>query len=503
MSSGRTSIQFGDVPATLDPYSVRLTATDGKRLDVLEQNYDYDLYSSGILLDRAIGRDVEAVYPDGTSVTGTLLSFDYGVEEHYGNEVNWREDVHSFGDYGQYPGEPPPKEYGGHYRPFGRGELIQEYWCRILLRTRPGELRILTVNDLADLRFVCPPADLREEPRLTWEIDNRAGPRRELELSYLAGGIQWRADYVLRVDAAGARASLAAALSLKNETGADLRDATVKVVTGEVELRPEVTQPRVVVITMKKGRRLRFLFPFTEGPGEPEFPEEVKKNEYLRQGQLFEYHTYEILRPVTLRNNETKNVELFGPKRILSLGPVHLEYDPGRAPQDVRRRTELVNSKANGLGIPLPAGRIEVWRQASPEGQTPVSAESIPATPVDEKIPVDLGRDETLSCRCTGPMEDTDNGRAARRWFYEIRNGGASPCEITAVWYPEIVALPDADEGPADLKQEPMADKVTLVPNLPHAWPNARRMEITVTIAARETAQFWVEADWPDARAGK
>ena len=86
----------------------------------------------------------------------------------------------------------------------------------------------LTFNEL--------PGDLKTEPTLSIRLAAGAPGKRQVRVSYIAHGFAWSADYVGKLDAAGARMDLHGWLTLQNLTGSTFRDAQVQVVAGRLNL---------------------------------------------------------------------------------------------------------------------------------------------------------------------------------------------------------------------------------------------------------------------------
>src|SRR5882762_7437353 len=79
---GATDVRFADVAALIDPTTVHLKSlTDPAGLKILEQNYEYDLLSSGKLMEKYVGRMVRLYNTDGTYHEATLLSTNGPVYE--------------------------------------------------------------------------------------------------------------------------------------------------------------------------------------------------------------------------------------------------------------------------------------------------------------------------------------------------------------------------------------------------------------------------------------
>ena len=80
---------------------------------------------------------------------------------------------------------------------------------------------------------------------------------------------------------------------------------------------------------------------------------------------LFEYHLYTLERPATLKNKQVKQLSLLSADSV----PVEKElvFDVSKN-NNVQVVLNLNNSKEKGLGMPLPAGVLRVYK-ADSEGQ--------------------------------------------------------------------------------------------------------------------------------------
>jgi hypothetical protein len=84
-----------------------------------------------------------------------------------------------------------------------------------------------------------------------------------------------------------------------------------------------------------------------------------------------------------------KQVELLSAKNV----PVRKAYtfDGERGGPKVAVQLELVNKEANGLGMPLPAGKWRVFKSDAKEGSEFVGEDSLDHTASDEKLRVKMG----------------------------------------------------------------------------------------------------------------
>ena len=79
-TSGRSRLEFKDVSASIRPETVALSATG---VEIVEQNFDFDLLTPSKMMEKAVGRQVQIVRTNpgnGTEVTetATVLSVNEG-----------------------------------------------------------------------------------------------------------------------------------------------------------------------------------------------------------------------------------------------------------------------------------------------------------------------------------------------------------------------------------------------------------------------------------------
>lgn len=251
------------------------------------------------------------------------------------------------------------------------GTLLSYSGGRIVLGgAEDGQgLVILSPDKITDMQFPALPEGLITRPTLEWLLSTNKGGDRELEVSYLTGGFNWHAEYVAVVGADDASMDLASWVSVDNRSGATYEDAELQLVAGDVHRVPKA-------VALMAGARAREGMDFTQAP---KFEEEV----------LFEYHLYTLDRRATLRDNETKQISLFSPTAC-TVKKVY-ESNPRRDGQKVRVVLETTNSEEMGLGIPLPKGKIRVYKQDRRGRLQFVGEDQINHTPKDEDLRVFVG----------------------------------------------------------------------------------------------------------------
>lgn len=225
------------------------------------------------------------------------------------------------------------------------------------------------------------PENLNAKPTLVWMLENSLPAMQKLEASYLTNGINWRSDYVVTLNDKDDKADLSGWVTIDNHSGATYKNAMLKLVAGDVN--------RVLDAREYELRGLRDATKAAKAEP-PQFKEDA----------FFEYHIYTLGRPATVKDNETKQINLVTAddipvkKELLYYGAnyyYYSRYGETISNQKVGVFVEIRNKKENNLGVPLPKGTVRVYK-ADKEGSLQfVGEDSIDHTPKDEKIRIKLG----------------------------------------------------------------------------------------------------------------
>ena len=333
LARGVRGLRFMDIAATVNPATVHFrSVSQPSQLDVLEQNYEYDLLEPDKLLRKYVGRSVTLVrmrQQDGTTiaeeVTAQLLSYNTA----------------------------PIWQIGGE---------------------------IITGMHPDHVRFPELPKNLFARPTLIWTLQNNGTERHRVEAAYLAGKLSWAADYVLNVARDDKAADLDGWVTLNNGSGTAFPNTRLQLVAGDLnrvrrelgrlamqELRsdaaaaaPMATQEafseyhlytlaRRTTINNNQTKQVSLL----GGTGIP-----VRKR-YVVEGQSFYY----------------RNVQ-----------------HPGAPIKDnVEVYYQFKNEERTGLGIPMPAGTVRVYQSDSAGGVQFVGEDRIGHTPKDETLNLKIG----------------------------------------------------------------------------------------------------------------
>ncbi len=331
LSKGMGELKFMDVASQIIPTSVHIKSLiNPESLQILEQNYEYDLLNPQKLMDKYVGKEVKLYNKNPYTereeiVTATLLSNNGGPIFRIGNEITF-----------------------GH----------------------PGRVMFPGV-----------PENLISKPTLVWLLENSLKEQQKVEASYLTNGINWRADYVVTLNDKDTKADLSGWVTIDNKSGATYNDAKIKLVAGDVNRVREEPEYRDRMLRMAKAEAM---------PAAPQFKEEEFFEYHIytlqRPSTIKENQTKQI----SLVTADSIPVR----KELLYRGAAYYYYNrygEAMTNQKVGVFIEIENKKDHNLGIPLPKGTVRVYKQDSEGSLQFVGEDSIDHTPKDEKVRIKLG----------------------------------------------------------------------------------------------------------------
>lgn len=330
LERGDQRLAWRDVSARIRPETAllrNLSHADGFWL--IEQNFDFDLLTPQKLLDKYVGQEVRVIKTHPTS----------GVESMETAKV----------------------------LAANNGTVLQ-FPDRIETGV-PGRLAFKDV-----------PATLRDRPTLVISLHSPAADAQNLELSYLTGGLAWKADYIAELSAKDDKIDLNGWVTLTNTSGTRYQNARLQLVAGDVN-------------------RVREENAFAQAPRQLLQAPAPAPAPKMAEESLFEYHLYTLDRPTTLADQQTKQVALMTAGGV----PVTKEfvlrgadYYYRSAYGDIGQKmkvgvfVEFDNSGAN-LGIPLPKGVVRVYKKDGAGNAQFVGEDRIDHTPKNEKVRLKLG----------------------------------------------------------------------------------------------------------------
>jgi len=331
LPAGENTLAFREVSGKMRPETALLQSKSPKQdIVVIEQNFDFDLLTPQKLLEKYVGKTIGIVKTHPTTGEETVeeakvLSSNNGVVLRVKDRI----------------------ETG-----FSGGRLI----------------------------FPDVPDNLRDKPTLVMQLASKTDGPQDIELSYLTGGLSWKADYVAELNSDESKLNLLGWVTLTNTSGTSYNNARLQLVAGDVHQVQPVFEKRM------RGEMADMAYA-AEAQG-------------MTQESLFEYHLYTLGRSTDILDNQTKQVALLQAENISSSKEYLLKgqnYYYRNRSGDLGSKIKVAvylsieNTKAENLGMPLPKGIVRVYKQDKAGSVQFVGEDRIDHTPENETVRLKLG----------------------------------------------------------------------------------------------------------------
>jgi hypothetical protein len=339
LPSGLFLLRFEGVAASINPATVHFRSlNDPSKLNVVEQNYEYDLLDPQKLLLKYVGREVTLVRHEQDAgstrwveTKALLLADNNGPVWKIGNEI-------------------------------------------------------VTGMSADSYRFPDLPENLYSRPTLVWSLENRGAAGQKVEASYLANNINWNADYVLTVGRDEKAADLDGWVTLTNSSGAAYNNAKLQLVAGEIH---RTTQP-VTRVTMEAMA--------AKSAQASQFQQEGFSEYHLYTlGRRTSIQNNES-KQISLLNASGVAVEKYLSVEGQAYYYRNSQGMGNPIPQPVKVSYRFKNEEKVGLGMPLPAGTVRVYQADSKGGVQFVGEDNISHTPKDEPVKIYVGNAFDVVC---------------------------------------------------------------------------------------------------------
>jgi hypothetical protein len=362
LQPGLNEVTTTQVTSQLEPDSVVLRDSSGKHpFQIREQNYDAGIVNQQWLLEKYEGKTLDFEigshgFVDGKFVTGPTVKgkiIRAGGTNQNGYQVTQ-----------------PLIEVDGH-----------------ILFQLPGTPLFPPSTD-----------GLLLKPTLRWQIRSHKSEKFSAELAYITGGFSWEATYnVIAPESSdvtgGEKADILGWVTIHNQSGTEFPQARIKLMAGDVaKIQP----------MLKASGRNQMMYASAQSV--------MVDAGAVTQKAFDDFHLYDLNRTVSLRDGEIKQVEFIeasgvtlkrnyiydGAQEGLQAyygGQINQqrEFGANQGSPKVFITQEIKNSEANHLGIPLPAGRIRLYRRDS-DGQIEFTGESaINHTPTEDTVKITTG----------------------------------------------------------------------------------------------------------------
>lgn len=288
------------------------------------------------------------------------------------------------------------------------GRLLAYGGNAITLMEPDGKVKIVSMDQVTEVSFPMLPEGLITRPTLFWRYQSDFAGKLNCRVGYQTGGLTWAAEYVGVLDKEEDNLGLSGWSSINNTSGKTFTDAKLKLIAGDIH-RAEKAAPRRTELAMMAAPDMAGGF---------------------EEKAFFEYHMYTLPRRATLADKEIKQISLFEPAEATV--EKTFVYKPDDDPENVNVSIKFKNSTQAGLGMPLPAGRIRMFKADDDGALILLGEDWIKHTPRDEEVSVTVGAafdvkgEQTMTerTRVTQQVEE-------RRWEIEVRNHKTEDITVT------------------------------------------------------------------------
>ena len=381
LEPGINEVTIHDVAATIDPTSVGLLSlSDSDGIVVLEQSFRPNILNARALLAPYVARKLEITVADEVRHSGELLRLETDMA---------------------------------------------------VLQTGATEVVFISLHDIRGIKFPAPALNFSPGPELRLALQTDVAGEQEVLLTYLAGGINWTADYNLLLNRDDSTLDLKGWITLSNSSGYRFDDAALKLVAGALQR----IEPQAV---MAEARMMAYEM-------QASAPADVA------QRDLFEYQVYAIGRPVSILDRETKQIEFVRGADIAATTYFVFDDSPssdgyyrpidhaegyGSSGGDVAAILEFNTGPESGLSADLPAGRIRVYQTDTDGAGLLIGENRIDHTPKGEDLRIPLGKAYDLLGERTRTAFETVSRDIVRESF-EIKLRNHKETEAVEIRVPE------------------------------------------------------------------
>jgi hypothetical protein len=244
------------------------------------------------------------------------------------------------------------------------GKLIGFDGGNLVLDLDAGGVALVSRDKVKDV--VLPPGEkgLVVKPTLVWRVEASRPTSADVEVAYITDGLNWHAEYVATLGENDKSLGLASWVSVENQSGATYSDAKLKLIAGDIHrAEKKIMAP---------------MYDMARAEAAPRLAEKA----------FFEYHMYTLEGTTTIKEKEVKQIQLFPETVVPAVKQYSFDANEG---EGVRVVMKFDNTEKAGLGIPLPAGKVRVFKADVDGSQEFLGEDQIDHTPRDEEVKLYVG----------------------------------------------------------------------------------------------------------------
>jgi hypothetical protein len=326
----------------------------------------------------------------------------------------------------------------------------------VVLQTAEGFEALRCTGQREALVYDGVPAGLSARPTLSVRARSSRSVDATVTLSYLSSGFDWQANYIANLSPDGSRMELFAWLTLASMDETSFPNADTQAVAGRLNRADPDDSDRaedgagglslqcwpqgttgypVRAITVIDSAEVRLRGTTRTEDLVNSLPMADAQNIVVTasratQENLGDVKLYRIPEPVTVAANSQKQVAFLEQPAVRTqiVYRSRIETDPGRSQDPPTRLLVTRNRTEEGLGVPLPAGAIQLFSAAANGRPMLIGEATIHDLAISEDVEIEMGNAEGISV-------DDDEIRSGRNWDdhrLTVTNDHAAPVRYEA-----------------------------------------------------------------------
>jgi len=214
---------------------------------------------------------------------------------------------------------------------------------------KTNDEKFVIINDLSHYNIFLDEmlVDLGKKKEFVFIVESDQAKKEKAQFTYLTNGLGWHTEYSAYIDKEAKKMNLEGWINLLNNTGIDFENTSVKFIAGNIEKNQKTYSKQVRQDATGQNDALM-----------PTYETNVEAK------QFSDLYSYPYPRKITLLKNEFKQLPLIYKNDISVKNKYNYsskDYKNTESNLDVI--VEIKNEENNGLGIPLPAGNIRIFKQ--------------------------------------------------------------------------------------------------------------------------------------------
>lgn len=295
-----------------------------------------------------------------------------------------------------------------------KGLLISATGSNMIIRNAEGVLQIIPRNDqqqifLNGIKEGENPFIVR--PTLSWLVNAPKSAKFKTGISYLTNGLSWKADYVALLEQDEKSLKLNGWVTMNNTSGKSFKNARLKLMAGDLNLVHNQMR-------FKRSGEIKEMAYRMDAA--PTFEEKA----------FFDYHLYTLQGRTDINNNQKKQIKLI-PESTVKMKKIYRldSYNP----QKTAVLISFKNSKNNNLGIPLPKGRVRVYKKDGAALEF-IGENDIDHTAKNATVEMEIGKAfDVRSERIVQNIERTRNRSERRKVQFKLSNEKESQIKLELI----------------------------------------------------------------------